>query len=375
MKLHEGTIMAKITPKVIENFDNPDESIESLFKYYQELFSKGDKLIIIWATGNSDHILKYQGQKHWEDNVSWARYSAYTCASEEGEGDPGNFNAGPFWIIRKDPLNYHQIANIIKKIRYFGNKKGFSNLEVIEYFDSGVEFCECEFKNSRHPEMMDQEWTDVRSVLHPDNYQYAAFPEGIPAGTATSDFLALQTQAYCEDLGMDGVYLGNAFGTRGVWHPQNAPGYSSEEAERILYFFKKMKETLAEKEVYWMDSYWPVQVEHDQWSVPREAYEYMDGIVVSAWSVILKKPDQLESNLISKLALKHPQIFYQVDFVDPWYMYNAYSFLKERYQKNVELFFKYFDQVDGLKIVANDEHGRFVPKLEIKKLLPAWEKE
>ena len=371
-------IMAKITPKVVADFTRPRPSVEHLVAYYRPLIERAGHWIWIWATGNADHALSYSGAHDHDRAVPWARYSAYSKGVAErnaqGECVVDNFCAGPFWTIREDTLSYRQIAGIVEELRA-ATQAVCPDVKVIEYVDPGPEFCESPFKDAWHPEILTG-WTgavDVRAALMADSRSYAAWPKGIPEGLPVRDFVAGQCRAYCEELEFDGVYLGNQFGTREWWDPARAHGYSDEEARLIELWFRTMKQAMGpDRLVYWMDSYWEVSVEHDRWSVPLSAYQYMDGIVCSAWNVIIQSNDQVRRNVESKLALSNrPTIFFQVDHVDPWYRYNAIDYLRPRYLRNVEMFYDFVPRVDGLKFQANDEWGKPVPKPEIDLLVDA----
>src|SRR5690606_1142270 len=50
------------------------------------------------------------------------------------------------------------------------------------------------------------------SVLQPDDRAYAAFPDGIPAGTSFGEFLGRQAESFLGALGFDYLWLSNGFG-------------------------------------------------------------------------------------------------------------------------------------------------------------------
>lgn len=377
MKLRQSPIMAKVTPKVIADFDQPQPSVERLVAYYRPLIERAGRWVWIWATGNADHVLSYPGPQDHARTVPWARYSAYGkgfAAADAGRCVAGNFCAGPFWIIREDTLCFRQIGRIIDELRA-ATLKFCPEVQVLEYVDPGPEFCESPFKDEWHPEILTG-WTtaiDVRSALNADQRSYAAWPRGIPDGLPVRDFVAAQCRAPCDGLGFDGVYLGNQFGTREWWEPARGPGYSDAEAALVEQWFHTLKQVMGpDRLVYWMDTYWEVAVEHDRWSVPLSAYQHLDGIVCSAWNVIIQSNEQVRRNVESKLALPdRPTIFFQVDHLDPWYRYNAIDYLRPRYLRNIEMFYDFCSRVDGLKFQANDEWGKPVPQPEVDLLVQA----
>ena len=63
------------TPKVISDFGHPDADIARFLDNYAALTSKAEQTIVIFAVGNSDHILTYRGIAQWPDSIDWARYT------------------------------------------------------------------------------------------------------------------------------------------------------------------------------------------------------------------------------------------------------------------------------------------------------------
>ena len=365
MKNRKKVISVLLTPKFIKNFDNPDEDINKFFKYYKKLLDEYKQIIIIFGIGNSDQILKYRGPGYLNDNVPWDRYINFTLKNRK--------------IISEQTLNYHQIKNIVRQIKYLGKENGYGEVKVFDLLDPGPEFCERDFKENRHLECMylddprnpnrvigDWAFLDIISKLKKDSFQYSSYPEGIPEGTKTSDFVINQTRDYLKDMDMEGIWLQNAFGTVGQWDIKYARGYSEEESREILYFFKNLKLVLEKKEIMWFDSYWPKEYEHDYWSVPDEAYEYMAYLQIATYAVLCKS-ERIRPNLVSKMNLPC-KLIYSVDFVDPWYDYNTYKKYPERLRVIIEILKENIHNVDGIQIWANDEQGKFISRNELGRL-------
>jgi hypothetical protein len=251
-------------------------------------------------------------------------------------------------------------------------------VKVYDFFDQAKEFTETDFKTRRHPECYLQgpklTGIDIRSRLKADDGVYAAYPAGIPEGTLSADFIIYQTERYLSDLGFDGVLLLNQVGTRGRWFLEKSPGYSPEEAEAILQFFRNLKGRLGEKDLMWMDTYHTVEEEYAYWSVPRDAYNYMDCIGISQFCVLVDSRTAL-GNIRSKVELEHPKVLACVDYVDCWYGYKsyaAYSTLSRRCLKLEEYLVRYAGEVDGIWLMGHDEMGRYIPSYLLTRLNRKW---
>src|SRR5437764_1146693 len=69
------TIVLFATPKFISNFAQPDSDVAHFLDHYAPLTSRAAETIVIFAVGNSQHILTYRGANHWDDTVAWAKYT------------------------------------------------------------------------------------------------------------------------------------------------------------------------------------------------------------------------------------------------------------------------------------------------------------
>jgi hypothetical protein len=192
-------------------------------------------------------------------------------------------------------MTYRKLAGIYAAFREEAKRRGI-NFKLLEYLEPGPEMCQCVWKTQRHPEgsqgsadaggTVVQGVIDVCSTLSADRERYAAFPEGVAKGMITGDFVAAQTDAFTRDFGLDGVFLGNQFGLTGFWHPRNAPPATAERREGIARFFSKLRQAMGQRRVYWMDTYWPADVEMDKWAMSEANYEQLDAVMVSNFAVI-----------------------------------------------------------------------------------------
>ena len=366
----KGTICMLMTPKIIRDFNNPDEDVGVFFDYHRELFDGAEEVVVVIGVGNSDQMLEYRGKKFWDDKVNWARYI-------------WDDSVHPYqrYVFSDQTLNYHQISHIASAFKKYDGKQGF-RVKVYDFFDQAKEFTYTDFKTERHPECYIEyleahklSGIDIRSRLKADDYVYAAYPKGIPQGTLTADFIVNQIAQYLSDLELDGVLLLNQVGTRGRWFLEKSPGYSPVEAEAIRRFFRNLKSKLREKDLMWMDTYHTVDEEHDYWSVPREAYDYMDYISVSQFCVMVDSRTALR-NIRSKIKLEHPKVLACVDYVDCWYGYKSYaahSRGSKRCLKLEEYLVRYAGEVDGIWLMGHDEMGRYIPGYLLTRLHRKWE--
>jgi len=341
------------TPKFIRDFDNPDASIAAFFDHYAPLIEgRHREAILIFAVGNSDHILGYQGKAYWDEPVEWARYI-------------NNDLEHPF---SEATLTYTQLHAIVLKFKAEAARRGIP-FKIYDQIDQAYEFCRTDFKLGRHPECMRPEkpWGayagyEIMNTMNADPSVYATAPQGIAQGKNCGDFLVEQTDAYVNDLEFDGILYGNQLGTRGHWFPEGGPGFSEEEAAAILHFFQYSKEQLGDKELMWFDSYNNLQIERDRYSVPAEAYQYFDYLMASGFCAVTDS-DRYVDNLNSKVTLRPTvRVLATLDYVDPWYDYNSKDAFPEESQYLEAVAIENFARIDGVVMFGNDELGAFIPQ-------------
>ncbi len=316
-----------VTPKIFPDFANPEPRVKAFFDAYAELFAMADTVAINFASGNGDQVLKYAGMDSWDEGFDWGRYNAFGATKEVhfeynrdwikrvregGERSYNPYMLGPYYIASEEKMTYRVLASFYECFRKEAKARGI-NLKLMEYLEPGPEFCPCTWKTERHPEATTATGDtygredvigeiNVCSTLNADSYQYAAYPNGIPAGTNTGDFVATQAAAYVNDFGLDGVYLGNQFGLLGFWHPASALEPTPERRAGVKHFFHKLRETMGDKLIYWMDTYWPADVEIKTWAMSEENYAQLDAVMLSNFAVIVERT-QIIPNLESKVRI------------------------------------------------------------------------
>lgn len=344
VRMGPQTVTLIATPKIIHDFDNPAADARAFLEHYHALTSRADLTIVVFAVGNSEHVLTYKGPAHWADSVEWARFTGIH------ETD-----------TRK--LRYHQIAGIVRAFKSVADTLGV-RLKVFDQVDGGAEFVREYFKLNHHPECFPSDWDsfDIRAKLKADTVTYASAPDGITAGMECGRFLVDQVGHYVRDLDFDGMLYGNQLGTRGRWQPDAGPGHSLEEAAAIRGFFEYSKQVLGHREVIWFDSYNNTTVERETYSVPPDAYAAMDYILAAGFCVITFT-DRYLDNVRSKIRLRaRTRVLATLDYVDPWYEYNSMTDHPDKSADLEWIAVEYRASLDGVVFFANDQDGTPVPR-------------
>jgi hypothetical protein len=338
------TVTLIATPKIIADFSDPEPSVAAFLDHYAPLTTRAEQTIVVFAVGNSEHILTYGGLGFWSDTVEWARYT---------NGEP----------VSDRVLDYRTLNTIVRAFKSRAEELGLQ-LKIFDQVDQGIEFTREYFKLNRHPECLDLAFEhsfDIRGRLKADTFTYASAPHGIPEGKLCGEFLADQVAQYMHDVDFDGIMYGNQLGTRGRWQPDKGPGYSLAEANAITDFLAYSKRAYGEKELIWFDSYNDIRVERDTYSVAREAYGHLDYLIAAGFCVITF-PARYRDNLTSKLRLRdQTRVLATLDYVDPWYDYRSMVDFADESNNLEHLAVRYRYDIDGFVFFANDSDGELVP--------------
>lgn len=341
-----ASVVLFATPKMLADFDDPRPGVAAFLRHYQALTARASEVVVIFAVGNSEHMLAYRGPRFADDSVMWARYT-------NGRDVP-QFN-------RK--LRYRQIARIVRAFRDEGAAAGLK-VKVFDQIDPGPEMAWEYWKYTRHPECMDLRFDsfDIRGRLRADSLTYASAPGGAPAGKLCGEFIVDQAAAYLRDLDFDGILYGNQFGTRGKWEPGRGPGYSLAEATAIQEFLDYSRRAFGSREIMWFDSYNNVEVERTTFSFPATGYQAFDYLMASGFCVITDSARYLD-NLQSKLRIvPGPRILATLDYVDPWYTYVSMRDFAAESRRLEDIAVQYRDRIDGVVFFANGHDGAPVPR-------------
>ena len=267
-------------------------------------------------------------------------------------------------------LTYSELKSIFKTYKDEAAARGFTNFKILDGVDAGQEFSGQEWKFYRHPEVVKfdplangKRVLSFQSSLNADSYSYAYpdYQHGIPQGTVVYDFIANQIGQYVNDMNIDGIYSTNDFGLENQWYPfgenlnctpstnlsHPCQGFNQSDADMFVTFLKNIKQKMGLNKYHlWMDTYLPVSVNYNYFSIPESAYDYIDYLQSSTffqdttgkpalapfvWSDSKPFPggpnagktftmsDTIQSEI--DLKLRHPnlKVLWTFYYFDPWY--------------------------------------------------------
>jgi len=119
----DKNITIMITPIMFKDFDVPQPDVEAFYDHYRDLIDGARELVIIYAVGQAEQMLAYQGKDSWDKTYPWAI------------GMTG----------RTDTLSLRQIKLHADTLRAEGRKRG-TNVKIFEFLETGPEFCGCPWK-------------------------------------------------------------------------------------------------------------------------------------------------------------------------------------------------------------------------------------
>lgn len=84
LEMPPQTVVLFATPKIISDFSSPAADVARFLDHYLPLTSRAAETIVIFAVGNSEHILEYRGRDFWDDEVEWARHTGFRIPVSDG---------------------------------------------------------------------------------------------------------------------------------------------------------------------------------------------------------------------------------------------------------------------------------------------------
>ncbi len=220
-----GRVSLEMSLKPFRQTDDAyiEKVCEELFDGWRELIGYADSIAVMLWTSDGSEILEYTG--NIDDKMEWGKYIGNANPRPEfpavklNEANPRmDVHVQPCYYMENPPeITYRDLARIIAAIKRVGKRVTGKEVRVVETFDPGPEFAYSDFKFHRHPElnkgtMMAKQWIHCAANLDADNYVYAAYPDGIPAGLPFGRFLGEQFKCLARDTGFDSIWLSNGFG-------------------------------------------------------------------------------------------------------------------------------------------------------------------
>ena len=258
MKLRN--VMLEISSKP---FRDPSEETmrrvcRTMFEQWKALSDTADVVsVLLWISDGSE-ILEYSGRPdqtfewaYWQGCANAQKPAERKAGEEETEMQKRSFFTHPRrYIPDLEPRTYAWLKRLIEVIREEGNAVAGKPVRIGATFDIGPEFAISDFKYRTHREILRKGLTvRCNSTLHADSKAYAAFPRGIPEGTAFGHFLGKQFFCFSRDLGYDFLWLSNGIGFGSepwsicgplfedhVFHPERA----ESEKQTMLDFWEAL---------------------------------------------------------------------------------------------------------------------------------------
>ena len=215
-------ITLEVSLKPFRRVDEPfiRKTCAEIFEQWFPLLKKRESVSIMLWIGDGSEILDYNANP--DQDFEWAKYIGLANAPLFGPEDEEGIhpNTRKYKYTENPPvMTYGILKHIVSCLKEEGAKKlGHHNITVGSTFDIGPEFAVSDFKYRRHTEICSGYrlggfgFVDSTSLLHGDDYSYAAYPEGIPEGLPFGTFLGKQTNAFLHDMGMDYLWLSNGLG-------------------------------------------------------------------------------------------------------------------------------------------------------------------
>ena len=193
----------------------------SVFKQWYALLKDRETVSIMLWTGDGSEILDYAGVL--DDEFEWCRFIGTANLPYLAEGEPREISLHSRkrdYIPNAPKMTYGILKTIVSCFKEEGRKAlPGAKIRVGETFDIGPEFAISDFKYNRHKEIISTKsdvdkfgFVDSTAELDPDTRPYAAYPNGIPAGTLFGTFLGRQSEVFLRDMGFDYLWLSNGLG-------------------------------------------------------------------------------------------------------------------------------------------------------------------
>lgn len=198
-----------------------EETCATVFRQWEPMIDAADSVAVLLWVADGSEVLEWDGDP--DRPIDWASTVGFnnTEAKPYGHNVTEDRAAVPY---RPDvpTLRYGDVRRVVGTIKSVGSRLTGRPVTVGATFDAGPEFARSDFKYHRHPEILGRasddglapmiQMVNAASVLEPDARRYAAFPDGIAAGTSFGTFLGRQSSSYLDAMGCDYLWLSNGFG-------------------------------------------------------------------------------------------------------------------------------------------------------------------
>jgi hypothetical protein len=194
---------------------------EEIMRQWTALAEVASEVCVLLWTADGSELLEWA--EDIDAPVSWGHSVGFSNTEWDPYGGHSvDSRAAVDYRDAVSPVRYKDIRTIVDEVRSAGRRAFGVPVQIGTAFDPGPEFARSAFKYERHPEILaggDRtplgrmiRMVAAEGRLDADPRSYAAFPEGIAAGTTLGSFLGRQAQAFCDAMGFDYLWLSNGFG-------------------------------------------------------------------------------------------------------------------------------------------------------------------
>lgn len=325
---------------------------KTVFEQWRPLLKNREVVsIMLWVADGSE-ILDYTGDLDKE--FEWCYYlgTANLPLVEDMPAETSLHERKQLYMENPPKMTYR----ILKKIISFLKREGHKQLPEVHIrvgatFDIGPEFAISHFKYSRHRECCNGQGTDsfcfvdATVLLNEDDYPYAAYPQGLPQGTAMGTLLGAQSNIYLREMGFDYLWLSNGMGF--CYEPWNERGriFDGEQfypeklartSEKVFLFWKLLREACPAFSIETRGTNYSVGIDYASDGVP--IYDiYNGGFNItpppnSPWAAINDDVGiEVLGHLTRNSSLPGEDYMFRFYIHDPWWVNTPWY---DRYEGN-----------------------------------------
>lgn len=192
---------------------------QKVFEQWTPLIKNRESVSVLMWSADGSELLDYAGDLDRE--FEWCCYvgTANKPLIDDLPKETSPHQRKQFYIENPPKMTYRILKKIVQTFKEEGRKMfPNSQIRVGTTFDIGPEFAVSDFKYNRHKEVVNGTgcdklgFVDATALLKADNFQYAAYPDGVPDNTPMGTFMGKQANMFLKDMDFDYIWLSNGMG-------------------------------------------------------------------------------------------------------------------------------------------------------------------